>query len=125
MAPKLTEKHLNPNGFMKMKVFSHSVTAGMPAYIFRQKLSAQAADTADFIKMMDDIFDCVKSHSFNTPKKYRNPLSNTSASRKKIRSGIELFKNLRVLEHITGADKTHLLKCLRGLELTLNYILQL
>ena len=107
------------------KVFSHSFTAGMSAYIFCQKLPAQAAGTADFIKMIDDIFDCVNSHSFNTSKKYRNPLSKTSASRTKIRAGIELFKNLRELEHITGANKTHLLKCLRGWELPLNSILQL
>ena len=38
-APKLTSKHIDPNGFMKMKVkfasqvFSHSVSAGMLLYV--------------------------------------------------------------------------------------------
>ena len=44
LAPKLTEKHLNPNGFSKMKVklaaqvLSHSVAAAMFTYVSLQAL---------------------------------------------------------------------------------------
>ena len=65
------------------QVFSHYVAAGMSAYIFCQKLLAQTAGPADFIEKWN-AFLTLSTHSLNTPKKYRNPLFNTSASRKKL-----------------------------------------
>ena len=53
--PKLTDKHINPNGFTKMKVkyathaLSHTVTAAISMYVSLGALPLSAAGTAEFI----------------------------------------------------------------------------
>ena len=70
MAPKPTEKHIDPNGFLKMSVklasqiFSHSVAAGIYAYVSMNVLNSSVIGTAEFIEKMDRIFDSVDSLSF-------------------------------------------------------------
>ena len=55
MAPKLTEKHIHPNGFSKMKVkyasqvLSHTVAAGLCSYVSMGNLPASALGTAEFL----------------------------------------------------------------------------
>eukprot|EP00795_Rhopilema_esculentum_P016148 gene16148-7511_t len=59
MVPKLTEKHIDPNGLLKMRVklasqiFSHSVAAGIYAYASMNVLNSSAIGTAEFIEKMD------------------------------------------------------------------------
>lgn len=67
LAPKLTEVHMNPNKFQKMKVkfaaqtFSHTVVAGMGTLISCQQLPNTAIDTINFIDSMDKLFDIFNS----------------------------------------------------------------
>ena len=52
LAPKLTEKHLHPNGFSKMKVnlasqiFSHGLSAAINTYVYVHALPGDAIGTA-------------------------------------------------------------------------------
>ncbi len=54
-APKLTEKHLHPNGFSKMKVkyatqvFSHTVAAAISTYVSMGGLLSSASGTAELL----------------------------------------------------------------------------
>ena len=131
MAPKLTEKHLHPNGFMKMKVklasqvLSHSVAAGISTYVALNGLSGDALGTAAFLEQMDKIFDCCNSLSFKDPKPGRRPFSRLSPHHEVISDGIELFRSIKVIERSTGKDRTGQIKCLKGWEITLRSILQL
>lgn len=75
-AHKLTESHINPSNFEKMKVklatqiFSHSVYVGMTCYIRFGYLPAEAAETADFVERTDKLFDILNSSQTSSSKKY-------------------------------------------------------
>ena len=75
--PKLTDRHINPNGFTKMKVkyathlLSHTVAAAIHMYVSPGALPASAAGTAQFISNFDLIFDCLNSSSLKSSKLYR------------------------------------------------------
>lgn len=75
-APKLTESHINPSGFEKMKVkfatqlFSATVSAGMNLYVRFQFLPAAAFATAEFIGRMDKLFDILNSANTTATKKF-------------------------------------------------------
>ena len=66
--------HMCPNGFLKMKVklatqvLSHSVAAALNMAVSGGLLSASAAGTAEMVSKFDEIFDCLNSSTFNTPK---------------------------------------------------------
>ena len=76
-APKLTDRHVNPNNFEKMKVslatqvFSNSVYAALMAGAISGDLKNQSTvATANFCKRLNDVFDCLNARSAND----RNPL---------------------------------------------------
>ena len=61
--PKLTKKHINPNGFMKMKVkyatqtLSHTVASTVSTYVSLSALPPSAVGTAELISNFHNIFD--------------------------------------------------------------------
>ena len=63
--PKLTEKHIHPNNFQKMKVklamqvLSHTVAASLCMHVSVGALPSTAMGTAEFIQKFDSVFDCV------------------------------------------------------------------
>ena len=130
-APKLTERHINPNGFMKMRVkladqiFSHSVAAGITLYASLGGFSKSAIGTAEFLERVDKIFDTCNSLSFKNAKKQHRPFSQASPHLKIMKDGIQLFKSLKVINKSTKEDKTNKLKCLNGWLITLNSMISL
>ena len=66
-APKLTEKHIHPTNFQKMKVkyatqiFSHTVAAAICTYFSVGSLAPSALGTAELLSRFDSLFDCVNS----------------------------------------------------------------
>ena len=132
--PKLTEKHINPNGFTKMKVklatqvLSHTVAAAISTYVSLGALPASAAGTAEFITAFDKIFDCLNSSSLKSAqgKLYRKALSDSSAHLKFLTDeAIPFLSSLKVINRTTGADATNNLRCLKGFQITLHGILAL
>ena len=73
-APKLTDAHVNPTSFQKMKVkyatqvSGASVFAEMNLYIRFGKLSQEADATAEFVNRMDKLFDILNSSQTSTSK---------------------------------------------------------
>jgi len=67
LAPKLTEIHINPGPFQKMKVkyasqiFSNTVAAGMKCCVQGGTLPSTANATITFIEHMDKLFDLLNS----------------------------------------------------------------
>lgn len=66
-APKLTDIHINPNNFQRMKVkyaaqiLSGSVSSGMNTFISLGSLSAAAMFTTEFIERFNKLFDILNS----------------------------------------------------------------
>lgn len=84
LAPKIKDTHIQLPPFSPMRVclasqiLSHSVSSGMMTLIAHNLLPPKAINTANFIQLMDNLFDTFNSISFNESKVYRKPLSENS-----------------------------------------------
>ena len=82
--PKLTKKHINLNGFQKMKVkyatqvLSKTMASSIMTYVSLGLLPAVAAGTAELLSKLDNIFYCLNSSSFNTAKTFKKPITEDS-----------------------------------------------
>ena len=131
MAPKLTERHLNPNGFTKMRVklatqvISHTVAAALNTYVSLQALPGAALGTAQLLSKFDKIFDCCNALSFKDTKICRRPITAQSPHINELTSGLAFIKSIKVLNKGTGEDRTPFIKCLKGWCITTKAILYL
>ena len=88
MAPKLTEKHIHPNGFSKMKVkyasqvLSHTVAARRCSYVSMGNLPASALGSAEFLSTFDSIFDSVNSSTLSSTKKLKCAMTDSTSHQK-------------------------------------------
>lgn len=111
LAPKLTDIHLNPNSFQKMRikyasqVFSRTVVSAMTTHVTDNKLLYSSFDTIELIDSMDKLFDIFNSrpvsHTISDKEKkgakcYRLPFQNSDFQRDFLNSMIDYFKNLDV-----------------------------
>lgn len=128
MCPKLTEKHIYPNDFDKMRVkyatqtFSKSVSAGVKTLTEMKKFKKNSFEiaqaTSSFIKKIDTIFDCMNSGSLYDKNIYRQALKNDNNVFNYIKEFLTYFKKIRL------KNKTKVY-CLKGIQQTLNGTLQL
>lgn len=83
MAPKLSDAHVYPTNFQKMKVkyatqvLSATVAASLNAYIGRE-LPSEAIFTVEFIDKMDKLFDLFNSSKFGASKRFNKPFMGRS-----------------------------------------------
>ena len=81
LTPKLTQKHISLTGFSKMnvklasQVFSHSVYM---LHCHSKDLPPEAADTAEFVRKVDNLFDCFNSDSLHSCKLFKCALRSES-----------------------------------------------
>jgi hypothetical protein len=126
-APKLTEKHIRPNNFNKMKVklatqvLSHTVAATICMYVSVGALPPSAMGTAEFIERFDSIFDCVNSSTLHSTKVLKCALSDQTKHQEFMKESIGFIKRLKVFEG--NVEVTGRIKCLKGWVMTLNVIL--
>lgn len=77
LAPKLTDIHIAPNNFEKMKVryatqvLSATVAAGLQKLIISSFIPNDALVTVNFIRKMNDLFDMYNSSTVVHAVKYR------------------------------------------------------
>ncbi|KAF2896422.1 hypothetical protein ILUMI_09753, partial [Ignelater luminosus] len=75
---KLTDRHINPNAFEKMKVklatqiFSHKLATSLETGEIKSKTME---NTAQFLKKMNTLFDILNSRLLKDENPYRRPLS--------------------------------------------------
>lgn len=126
LAPRLTDEHIYPNNFKKMKVklasqiFSHSVAVAMQTYIDFEKLPAEAKTTANFIEDMNKLFDLLNSSNFDKSCAFFGNDKQIEFLNKML----NLFSNLEVLNK-NGKNVTNTLKFIYGWRLTISSILKL
>ena len=124
--PKLTNKHVHLTGFTKMKVkyatqiLSHTVSATILTYSSLGALPSTAAGTAVLVANFDKIFDCLNSSTLNSPKEHRRPITEKSVHHKFLSDMLLFIKSIKVIDRVTKEDHTNQLKCLNGLQLTIN-----
>lgn len=82
---KLTESHLNPNFMEKFQIplalqtFSNTVATCMKTFVTENKLKSDTAgNTAEFIKDLNDLFDCLNSKECDEKDMYKRPLSKSN-----------------------------------------------
>ncbi|KAF0757291.1 THAP-type domain-containing protein [Aphis craccivora] len=115
-APKLTDAHIYPGPFQKMKVqfalqvFSATVAAGMRTCIKCNTLPIAAETTVNFIYNMDKIFDILNSKPKAGGKEFNLPFKNKT----KTVNGIT-----------TNVDVTQRMKFINGWKITIKSLLQL
>lgn len=136
-APKLTDAHINPGPFQKMKVryaaqvFSATVAAGMRTCIKCDTLPIAAETTANFIENMDKLFDILNSKPKSNGKEFNLPFKNSTKQKNHLVMMLNVFKNIRVIEtktvngKTTNTDVTKRMKFIRGWQITINSLLQL
>src|SRR5258705_11753989 len=87
LAPRVSDCHMHPNGFMKMRVkyavqvLSHTTAAMLNAHISWGNLTGKAMGTVEFINRFDNLFDCVNSSGIRKDKPYQSSLSETSEAK--------------------------------------------
>lgn len=130
LCPKLTQKHIDPNAFEKMRVslatqvLSNSCSAAIQALAKLNKfneynLESSAIPTSKFLKTFNDTFDCLNSKSQNFFNNIKSPLKPESTSLKFLKDVREYLKNIKV--KITRGK----IYCFEGLEQTINGVILL
>jgi hypothetical protein len=102
IASKLTDKHLSPNNWERMRVslavqvLSESVAVGISTYVALNFLPAKAAGTADFIEKFDRLFDIFNS-STHKAKQHNLPYNGTKFQRDFIEEMLNLLKSIKII----------------------------
>jgi len=136
-APKLTDAHIYPGPFQKMKVsyasqvFSATVAAAMRCCIQNGVLPRAAETTVNFIEYMDKLFDILNSKTKAASKELNLPFKNTTNQRDHLIMMLDIFSNMRVFDtkidngNITYIDVSKRLKFINGWKITINSLLLL
>lgn len=126
LAHRLTNDHIYPNNFQKMKVklasqvFSHSVAVAMHTYIEFNVLPKEATATAHFISKMNDLFDLLNSNNLQDFRAFMG----TDKQKTLLQEMHYVFQNINVLS-FDEKNVTNKLKFLSGWRLTIKSILLL
>lgn len=124
-AHKLTESHINPSNFEKMKVklatqiFSHSVYVGMTCYIRFGYLPAEAAETADFVERIDKLFDILNSSQTSSSKKYNAAFKGETYQIEFLTDCLSFFNKLEV-RNKNMKNITKSIKCIKCMKISIN-----
>lgn len=130
--PKITPCHLKPNKFKRMscrlalQVFSRSVAAAIrAAHKTKELKSFSAENTANFIELLNDLFDSLNSSYLYDPNPNKRPLADDTAWHfERFKEVIGIFKKI---EKVTYDKKTKKNKysrppCFDGLLMTIRAI---
>jgi DNA transposase THAP9 len=128
---KITPTHLNPNPFQKMncklaiQLFSHSVSATIKTCIATGEIKSQSAiNTANFIEVVNNMFDSANSKILNDPNPNRKPLCTRNPQvMENLEKANKLFKNSIKICHKMKTTSTP--PCFVGIVWTTTAIRQL
>jgi hypothetical protein len=132
ICPKLTDKHIHPTNFQKMKVklasqvFSHTVSASMELYVESNNwLPRSALGTALFFQMINNLFDLFNSSHLQHANPYKRAYNNDKTQATLLDNCVNTFKNLRMRTVSADTDVTKLNKCFKGLLQSIEALKQL
>ena len=128
-APKITDKHIWPNNFAKMKVkyatqvLSHTVAASICMHVSVGSLSSSAMGTAECISKFDSLFDAVNVLTIQSSKALKCALTQTSPHLNFFEQAISFIKSLKIVQG--NEEVTSRIKCINGWLVTINAICQI
>lgn len=126
LAPKLTDSHISPGPFQKMKVryasqiFSATVAAAIKTCIQGGMLSSTAETTSTFINHMDKLFDILNLKKKCGSKNFNQPFKNTPQQQDHLMHMLDVFKTMTIFENkivdgkIVKKHVTNRVKFLKG-----------
>lgn len=123
LAPKLTNTHINPNGFEKMRVkyavqvLSESVAVGISTYVSLGAMTAEVAGTANFLENFDKLFDIFNSQRTRGVNKYNLSFMGAEYQNTFIRS-------IKIFDH-SNKNISNKIKCFQGWCSNINALKQL
>lgn len=113
---------------MKVKlatqVFSYSVHVGMSFYVRFGYLPAEATDTADFVNIIDQLFDILNSSQQFASKKYNAAFKGTPFQLQFLRECLSLFEKL-VVQDKNNINITKKLKFIRSVQISIKSTIEL
>jgi len=127
-APKLSNCHIPPNNFLRMKVkyavqiFSNHVAAGMCTQMSSGFLATEAVGTIDVIDHFDKLFDILNSSSIANLKEYGKVFT---GSDKQIQFLEEILSFLKCIKVINENGSYVNVKCFKCWQITIKSIMQL
>lgn len=123
---KITDMHLNPTSFKKMKVslaaqlLSNSVATSLMMGIASGHLPQSATTTATFIENMDKLFDMLNSYKFGT-KEFQRPFMGSAEQLSFLNKMIALFQTVQIFD-VNGRNVTKSMRFVKGWIITINGI---
>lgn len=130
LAPKLTNSHINPSNFEKMKVkyatqvLSCTVAAGISTYMSLGVLPSSATGTITYIERMDKIFDLLNSTtlSISSSKQYIQPFTGKDYQIEFVTDMRKMFANMQIFDNV-GNNVTKSIITLKCWQITLSALL--
>ncbi|KAI5644640.1 transposase protein domain-containing protein [Phthorimaea operculella] len=131
MAYRLTESHVNPNNFEKMRVkyatqvLSRSVAVAICTLVENGKLPETSFGTTKFVELINNTFDILNSSSVKDDYKYKRALYQAEFQTETLRKAQNVLSGLHVINPQNGHDMTNSMKFIRGFLISINSILSL
>lgn len=129
-APKLTDSHIFPSNFEKMKVkyashvFSATVSAALNVYVDIGQLPEAARATANFIDKIDKLFDLLNSSKTSGSKKYNLAFRGLDFQITFLHEMLLILEGLRVFNN-QSKDVSGQMKFITGFKISINSIIHL
>lgn len=129
-APKLTNAHLRPTNFEKMKVslaaqvLSHTVASGMNTYMSLGGLPADAFGTIEVIERFNNLFDILNSYSLRNPNKFKNVFEGSKFQLDFFNDTMHFLSELKIINS-NNQDITKRIKFLNCWKITINSVMKL
>lgn len=130
LAPKLTNGHIFPNSFQKMKlefatqVLSRTVATAIDSLITYAVFPLSASPTVDFIDRMDKLFDILNSSLPGGSKEFNRLFDGSSDQIQFLNEMIEFFNKVKVLNN-NGKCVTNSIIFIEGWILSIQSFLQI
>lgn len=120
MAYKLTESHIRPNNFEKMRVkyatqvLSRTVAVTISTLVESGKLHEKSMGTARFLELINDTFDILNSSTVSNDYIYKKTFYHAEYQTNDLQKVQRIFSGLRVINRNNGKDVTNTMKFIKG-----------
>lgn len=129
-APKLTDSHLHPSNFEKLKVrlasqvLSHTVASGMNMSISLGVLPSEAFATVETIERFNNLFDMLNAFSLRDPNKFKTVYEGSQFQIDFLKETIDFLSQLRIMS-VVNQDITNSVKFIKCWIITINSTIKL
>lgn len=131
LIPKITNAHIEPNNFQKMRVkyaaqiFSRTVYGALNTFIFAKLLPEEAKATSEFVKLINDLFDILNSSKLKSNNKYQRAFNLNKDQLEVLDKAQNMFKKITAINRKKGTNTTNKIKSFKNFQITIQSIIML